>query len=190
MKKLILNVFDEPSGGGRTALLRNMIGDYAQFGNDGKWELLGTGFTKLDESPGAQTDSEIYINEVTSSASITGYETQFAYTSRMIPSQRAIYKLWKMGRDHATGEDAELDLVKVDLFNPIGEASEDKAEFTARKFRVVNQVSSTTGNGGEKIAVDGSFLAMGDPVQGKFDTVSRTFTEGDFKGKFDTEAAG
>lgn len=187
-----LNIFDDGNKGGRTALLRNMIGDYAQFDNDGTWELMGTGFTKADENPGAQTDSEVYINEVTASASITSYETEFPYESRLIPSQRAIYKLWKMGRDHATGEAAELDYVKVDLFNPIGEATDTSAEFTARKFRVVNQVSSTSGNGGEKIAVSGSLLAMGDPVQGKFNTVTKEFTEGTFSGKYDeaAEAAG
>ena len=114
MKKINLQLFDES----RAALLRNAIADYAEI--DGTYELMGTGFTTLDESPNAQTDSETYINESTASTDITGYETEFSYESRLIPSQKAIYKLWKMGRDHASGTDAQLKYVRVELFNPIG----------------------------------------------------------------------
>ena len=56
MKKFDLQLFDES----RAALLRNAIADYAEI--DGTYELMGTGFTTLDESPNAQTDSETYIN--------------------------------------------------------------------------------------------------------------------------------
>ena len=176
MKKFNLQLFDES----RAALLRNAIADYAEI--DGVFELMGTGFTTLDESPNAQTDSETYINESTASTDITGYETEFSYESRLIPSQKAIYKLWKMGRDHATGTDAQLKYVRVELFNPIGEATEAAAEFTARLFTVANEVS------GEKISVSGVLHAVGDPIQGKFDTVAKKFTAGDFKGKYDTAA--
>ena len=79
MKKINLQLFDES----RAALLRNAIADYAEV--DGTYELMGTGFTTLDESPNAQTDSETYINESTASTDITGYETEFSYESRLIP---------------------------------------------------------------------------------------------------------
>ncbi len=55
-----------------------------------------------------------------------------------------------MGRDHATGTDAQLKYVRVELFNPIGEATESAAEFTARLFTVANEVSDNSGAGGEK----------------------------------------
>ena len=143
---------------------------------------------KLDENPGAKTDSETYINESTASTDITGYETEFSYESRLIPSQKAIYKLWKMGRDHAPGTDAQLKYVRVALFNPIGAPSEATAEYTARQFTVANEVSDNSGAGGEKISVSGVLHAVGDPIQGKFDTVTKKFTAGDFKGKYDTAA--
>ena len=179
MKKFDLQLFDES----RTALLRNAIADYAEI--DGTYELMGTGFTTLDESPNAQTDSETYINEVTATTDITSYATEFSYESRLIPSQKAIDELWKMGRDHATGTDAQLKYVRVELFNPIGEPSEDTAEYTARQFTVANEVSDNSGAGGEKISVSGVLHAVGDPVQGKFDTVTKQFTAGDFSGKYD-----
>lgn len=183
MKKFDLQLFDES----RAALLRNAIADYAEI--DGTYELMGTGFTTLDESPNAQTDSETYINEVTASTDITSYETEFSYESRLIPSQKAIYKLWKMGRDHATGIDAQLKYVRVELFNPVGEPSAESAEYTARLFTVANEVSDNSGAGGEKLSVSGVLHAVGDPVQGKFDTVAKKFTAGTFQGKYDTAPA-
>lgn len=43
----------------RTAVMRHMIADYLNVGTAEKAEyaLMGTGFTTLDESPGAQTES-------------------------------------------------------------------------------------------------------------------------------------
>ena len=61
------------------AVLRHMIADYLNVGTESKpeWALMGTGFTTLDESPGAQTESVKYVNEVSSSSTVTGYETSF-----------------------------------------------------------------------------------------------------------------
>lgn len=181
MKKFNLQLF----AGGRSALIRNMIGDYLEV--SGKMELCGIGFTKLNESPGAQSDSTTYINETTSSADIIGYETEFPYEFDAIPSQKALYTLWLDGRDHHTGDAAQHTLVKVDLFNPIGTPSATSAEYTARQFIVSNEVSEFAGDGGQKITASGTLHAAGDPVQGKFDTVSMTFTKGEFKGKYDLE---
>ena len=75
--------------------------------------------------------------------------------------------------------------MRVDLFNPIGTPTEDTAEYTARQFVVANEVSDIEGDGGEKISVSGTLHAVGDPVQGKFDTVTKKFTAGTFKGKYD-----
>ncbi len=181
MKKFNLQIF----AGGRSALIRNMIGDYLEV--SGKMELCGIGFTKLNESPGAQSDSTTYINETTSSSDIIGYETEFPYEFDAIPSQKALFTLWLDGRDHHTGDNAQHTFVKVDLFNPIGTPSETAAEYKARKFTVSNEVSEFAGDGGQKITASGTLHAVGDPIQGKFDTVSMKFTEGEFKGKYDLE---
>ena len=83
--------------GERNALLRNTVADYinvAAAGETASYELMGTGFTAIDENPGAKSSKETYVNEVTSSSDITGYETAFDYTSRLIPSQAAILALF------------------------------------------------------------------------------------------------
>lgn len=179
MKEFNLQVFT----GDRSALIRSSITDYLEV--RGKMELCGIGFTKLDESPGAQSDNTTYINETTSSSDIIGYETEFPYEFDAVPSQRALYTLWKDGRDHHTGADAQHTYVRVEMFNPIGTPGPDSAEYTARKFVVSNEVSSFSGGGGQKITASGTLKAVGDPVQGKFDTVSMEFIPGEFRGKFD-----
>ena len=151
--------------GERNALLRNTVAD-------------------IDENPGAKSSKETYVNEVTSSSDITGYETAFDYTSKLIPSQAAILALWKDGRDHKVGAEAHHTYVRVDLWNPIGTPSAQSAEFAARQFTVSNEVSKFSGNGGEKIEVSGTLNAVGDPILGKFDTVSKTFTAGDFEATY------
>lgn len=173
--------------GERNALLRNTVADYinvAAAGETASYELMGTGFTAIDENPGAKSSKETYVNEVTSSSDITGYETAFDYTSKLIPSQAAILALWKDGRDHKVGAEAHHTYVRVDLWNPIGTPSAQSAEFAARQFTVSNEVSKFSGNGGEKIEVSGTLNAVGDPILGKFDTVSKTFTAGDFEATY------
>lgn len=169
----------------RTAMLRNKIADYMKIGED--WELMGTGFTSLNESPNANSENTTYINEVTTSTAITGYETEFEYESDLIPSQKAVIALWRVGRNHLTGDDAQFEYVRVDLYNPIGTVSAEKAEYPARLFTVANEVSDCEGDGGEKITVSGTLHAIGDPILGKFDVVSKTFTAGDYKGKYDID---
>ena len=103
----------------RTAVLRHMIADYLNVGTSDKpdYVLMGTGFTTLDESPGAQTDSVKYVNEKSSSSSITGYETSFAYEAEHIQEEKAVDALYMVGRNHYTGSDAEFDYIRDELWN-------------------------------------------------------------------------
>ena len=121
--------------GERNALLRNTVADYinvAAAGETASYELMGTGFTAIDENPGAKSSKETYVNEVTSSSDITGYETAFDYTSRLIPSQAAILALWKDGRDHKVGAEAHHTYVRVDLWNPRFPSSPETVERRSR----------------------------------------------------------
>ena len=157
----------------RTAVLRHMIADYLNVGTSDKpdYVLMGTGFTTLDESPGAQTDSVKYVNEKSSSSSITGYETSFAYEAEHIQEEKAVDALYMVGRNHYTGSDAEFDYVRVELWNK--GAGENEIE--ARKFLVACEVSDYSGE--NKQVLKGNLNAVGDPVLGTFNTETRTFTE-------------
>ena len=157
----------------RTAVLRHMIADYLNVGTSDKPEyvLMGTGFTTLDESPGAQTDSVKYVNEKSSSSSITGYETSFAYEAEHIQEEKAVDALYMVGRNHYTGSDAEFDYIRVELWNK----GAGENEFEARKFLVACEVSDYSGE--NKQVLKGNLNAVGDPVLGTFNTETRIFTE-------------
>lgn len=157
------------------AIKRKEFADYLNVGSGEteEYALLGYGVETLDEEPGAQTDTTCYVNDETSSTTITSYQTKFPYVSELIIEQKAIKSLWLTGRNHETGTDAERDYVRVDMFDQIADV---QSTYKARKFRVANEVSKFSGSGGEKMKVDGTLHAIGDPIQGSFNIKTKTFT--------------
>lgn len=157
----------------RAVVQRYDIADYLNVGSgeEENYVLMGVGFTSLNESPGAQTTSKKYINEKTSSSSITSYETQFPFESDLIPAQAAVKALYEVGRNHLVGSDAEFDYVRVDLFDKVVEKENN---YKARKFRVCAEVSEF--NGEDDQVVSGNLNAVGDPIFGTFDTSTKKFT--------------
>ncbi len=141
-----------------------------------EFELLGTGFTELNESPSAQTTSKRYINQSSASQSITGYEWNTSFNADQITSEVAIEHIRDIGEMQKTGPDTETEYLIVDLDKPAATSG-----FRARKFNVAISVDSFEDNDGE-LGVTGSFLGISDPIEGTFDPATKTFTEG-FKAK-------
>lgn len=153
---------------------RHQFADYLNVSNaeTPEWALCGTGFTTLDEEPGAQSESVKYVNDKAASSSVESYETTFPFESELIPDERAILAIYKVGRDHLLGSDAQFDYVRVELWDPV---DGQENTFQARKFLVSANVDSISGE--NKIAVSGNLNAVGDPVGGTFNTVTKTFTK-------------
>lgn len=153
---------------------RHQFADYLNCGTTEvpDFRLMGTGFTSLNESPNAQTNTKKYVNEKSSTTSITQYQTEFAYDADLIASEEAITTLYEIGRNHKTGSDAVLEYVRVELWDPATENSTN--EFKARKFFVANSVSDISGD--DDMQVSGTLHAQGDPVDGTFNVSTRTFT--------------
>ncbi|CAM3017616.1 hypothetical protein HAHI6034_11975 [Hathewaya histolytica] len=136
-----------------------------------KYELLGTGFTELNENPGAQSASKRYINQSSASQFITGYEWNTSFNADQILSEVAIEHIKNIGEMQKTGADAEAEYIIVDLDKPA-----EAAGFRARKFKVAIAVEAFEANEGE-LGMTGSFLGISDPVEGTFDTNKKTFVE-------------
>mgnify|MGYP000561130004 FL=1 len=102
------------------------------------FELLGAGFTELNESPSAQTTSKRYINQSSSSQSVTGYEWGTSFNTDQINSEKAIEFIKEIGEMQKTGADTETEYLIVDLDKP-GTA---EGTFRARKFKVAIAVDS------------------------------------------------
>ncbi len=137
-----------------------------------EFELLGTGFTELNESPSAQTTSKRYVNQSSMTQSITGYEWSTSFNADQIVSEEAIEHIIAIGEMQKTGADTETEYVIVDL-----DKAAQTSGFRARKFKVAIAVDSFEDNDGE-LGITGSFLGISDPVLGTFDTTAKTFTEG------------
>lgn len=137
------------------------------------FELLGTGFTELNESPSAQTANKRYINQVSATQSITGYEWSTSFNTDQIASDKAIGYIRNIGEMLLTGADTETEYIIVDLDK---KASEEN-KFRARKFKVAIAVDSFDDNDGE-LGISGTFLGQSDPIEGTFDTSTKTFEEG------------
>lgn len=150
---------------------RRMEADYLKVGEN--FEFLGAGFTAIDEKPNSQVTEKRYINDASSSQSVTGYKWQADFSGDQIDSEKAIEHITTIGKELKTGGDCESEYIRVDLDKP----SNTDGGYYARKFKVAIQVSEFPNNDGE-LGLSGVFLALGDPVVGTFNTKAKTFTEG------------
>ncbi len=156
----------------RTVIQRHQFADYLNVGTSDSpsFALMGTGFTTLNEEPGAQTESKKYVNEKTTSTSVTDYQTVFPFESDLIVEQEAVLALYNVGRNHLTGSDCEFEYVRVELWDP----AETANEYAARLFTVSVEVSDITGESDQ--VVSGNLNAVGDFTDGTFNTSTKTFT--------------
>ena len=143
---------------------------------NGKFEFLGTGFTDITEKPSPKTTSKRYINDASSSQSITSYEWSSDFEADQIQSDKAIEYIVSIGEMCKTGADAETEYLIVDL-----DKEAKTAGYRARKFKIAIQVDEFSNNDGE-LQCKGSFLGLGDPIEGTVtiddSTKEATFTEG------------
>lgn len=155
-------------------VMRNRIADYLNVGTDAEdYVLMGVGFNTLDENPSAQTESKTYIHQSAQTSQIKSYQPSFPFDTDLVADEKAVMALYAVGRDQKTGAGAEMDYVRVELFEPV--ASKENT-FRARKFRVAVQVDSVAGAGGETVKVTGNLMGVGDFVDGEFNTTTRAFT--------------
>lgn len=159
--------------GKRDVVQRHQIADYLNIGTSESpnWVLMGVGFTSLNENFGAESESSKYVNEASESSSVTSYKSVFPFEAHLIKSQEAVNALYTVGRNHLVGAEAEFEYCRVELFD--GKASAEST-YAARKFLVSVEVSSLEGD--KKQSVKGNLNAVGDPVDGYFNTKTPAFT--------------
>ena len=156
----------------RDVIKRHQYADYMNVGTatTPNYVLLGTGFKKLDEEPGAQSESVKYVNEKSASSEVISYETKFPFEADQIMDEEAINDIYNIARNHYVGADAQREYIRVELWD----STETANTFQARKFLVSVEVSSFAGD--NKMGISGNLNAVGDPVLGTFNTSTKTFT--------------
>ena len=115
------------------------------------------------------SESSKYIHEPSEYSSVVAYTSVFPFTTHMIPDEEAVNALYAVGRNHLTGEEAEFEYCRVELWD-----TKTEGKFAARKFTVSAEITKMSGD--NKQEVSGNLNAVGDPVNGTFDTKTKTFT--------------
>ena len=143
---------------------RHQIADYLDIGTAliPNITFLGTGVTKLDESPNAQTKESKYINNASKTKMVTEMER--------IKSETALEYIRSIPMKMKTGGDAESVYYRVELTEPAGTNI-----FYARKFPVSIEVSGMNDTDGN-MGTSGNFNLAGVMVEGTFNTVTKVFT--------------
>ena len=156
----------------RDVIKRHQYADYLNIGTEAQpdWAFMGAGFKTLDEEPNAQSESVKYVCDKSSSSSVVGYESSFPFEADQIMTEEAINAIYNIARNRQIGSDAELEYVRVELWNKATGTN----TFEARKFLVSVEVSSLAGE--NKMGMSGNLNAIGDPVLGTFNTTTKTFT--------------
>ena len=143
------------------------------------WEFIGVGFNSMAENPNAQTETKQYISERQSTSDMNSYQPQWAFDTDLISNQKPVMELYNISYYRKVGADAQREILLVDLFQPI-EGEENT--FKARRQLVSVEVSGADGEPGQTIHVTGNLNAVGDQIVGKFNTTTKTFTEGEAEG--------
>lgn len=159
-------------------MIRNQIADYLDCRKTLNkevisYELCGSGVTQLDENPNAQSDSETYVNQVSSSKPIQSYQTAFPFNFTLEKAWAPTIEAHDISTRQLVGTDAERDFVRVELFRPLEGVPN---VFTARHFVVSVEVTGINGDGGKPIKLSGTLNAMTDMELGYFNTVTKEFT--------------
>lgn len=154
---------------------RRGFADYLNVGTSSTEEyvLMGAGYTKLDESPSAQTKSRRYVNDKSQTKSISGYDDSFPFEADQIIDEKAVDFIRDIGENRKAGSEAETDYIRVDLDKKVGE---EGTVYSARKFHVAIEVADFSDNDGE-MTMSGNLLGIGDMIPGAFNTSTKTFTK-------------
>jgi hypothetical protein len=136
----------------------------------GAYYQMGEYWTTFTESPSAQTKERKFINNSTSSTSITSYKPQFAFEAMLAFNDPAIAKVYDIAKGRKTGSNARVTLIVADEF-----ATAVSDAYPARKIAATVEVSSLDDD--DDMIIKGNFNSWGTEVSGTFNPTTGTFTE-------------
>lgn len=150
--------------------IASYLGEKAAGAENQTYNLMGTGFTDLNESPNSETKEKQYINDKAKTTTISKYGASWEFTSDMIVTEKPVEQLYLVGRNQLTGSAAEFDYIQVDLFR---EAS--SGAYPARKFKVSAEISDFSPDDTD-MQVNGTLHQVGDFTEGTFNPTTKEFT--------------
>ena len=135
------------------------------------WSLIGEGFTAFTESKNPVSSQRRYIHESTKRTDVTGYAPEIDYELEVYSGSDVIEKIRTITDREYTGDDAQVDILCVDLFDPTEVAGVYHA--VRRPFSVI---PDECGEGTDALCYTGTMKAVGDITPGTFVKSSGVFT--------------
>lgn len=151
-----------------------------------KWDgqetpvLAGTGITDWTQASDPSTDDGQYINEKTAHSNMMAYTPSVSYSGELIPGNAFVLHVYEVGKKELIGQ--QFTEYEVETWAEVYDSgSTSTGEFAAHMRTYEIQPSNPgSGEGGGKIALEGTFAQKGETVHGKYNIKSGTFTEGTF----------
>lgn len=135
------------------------------------WSQIGEGFTEFTESKNAVSYQRRYIHETTKRTDVTGYAPVIDYELEVYDNNPVIAKIRGITDCELTGEDAQVEILTVDLF--------DKADSTGTYNAIKRSYSvipDECGKGTDTLCYTGTMKAVGDLIIGTFVKSTGVFT--------------
>lgn len=136
------------------------------------WSLIGEGFTDFTESKNAVSYQRRYIHEVSKRTDVTGYAPTIDYEFEVYTGNAVIEKLRGITDYERTGEEAQVEICTVDLFDETGTSGICKA-----RRRTYSVIPDECGSGTDTLLYTGTLKSVSDGISGTFVLSTSTFTE-------------
>ncbi len=152
--------------------------EFATFLNTGTtasptWSLMGNGITSQVVNYNPQTSEEVYIHEDAGTVDVTSYKPAIETPQTAYAGDAVFDYIDEIRRSRKTGTSARSEIVLVYLYDDaVG------GEYPAEHCACSVQIDDFGGEGGGSLEINYTINMVGDPVMGKFDPATKSFTEG------------
>lgn len=124
---------------------------------------LGEGINTFTPSNNGQISTKHYINDKFATSRRNGLQKQWAFSGDRVIGDTA--NDYVVGLSEATGSEVETTMIIADLLD--GTSVTGGKAYKAKKYDIMIDVSNDGSiEGGQDVAIDGTFYGNGDPVEG------------------------
>lgn len=135
-----------------------------------EYVLAGDGLTDWTQSSNPNTENGQYIHEKTQHSNMLGYAGSVSYSGVAYPSDPFNYWIYLIGKNEIVG--AQFEEIEVETWNN----TEEKKYKAYKRIYEVQPDNPGSGEGGSKLAIEGTFAQQGSVVSGVFDITTKEFT--------------
>ncbi|MFQ9253457.1 MAG: hypothetical protein ACLSGH_12240 [Faecalibacillus intestinalis] len=145
--------------------------------------MAGTGLTDWTQAVDPSTDDGQYINEKTSHSNMMAYTPSVSYSGELIPNNEFVRHIYEVGKKEVIG--SMFDEYEIETWAPV-EGSTGCFAAHHRQYEI-QPSNPGSGEGGGKIALEGTFAQKGASEHGQYNVATGEFTAGEYDyttGKF------